>query len=75
MPGRRKAACRAAGPGARGRHAVVLEGIQGRAAAFIERLGGSYSGIIGLPLCETATLLNRLRFLRPEACAGGGGSA
>lgn len=35
-------------------------GIQGRAAAFIERLEGSYSGIMGLPLCETATLLNRI---------------
>ena len=51
-------------------------GIQGRAAAFIERLEGSYSGIMGLPLCETATLLNRLGFQHPEACAGGdGGSA
>ena len=36
-------------------------------------LGGSYSGIIGLPLCETATLLNRLGFLRLEAYAGGRG--
>ncbi|MCA1853866.1 MAG: Maf family nucleotide pyrophosphatase [Beggiatoa sp.] len=33
--------------------------IQGLAAAFIERLEGSYSGIMGLPLCETATLLYR----------------
>jgi septum formation protein len=31
--------------------------IQGRAAAFIERLEGSYSGIVGLPLFETAQLL------------------
>ncbi|HEY2344394.1 MAG TPA: Maf family protein [Xanthomonadaceae bacterium] len=31
--------------------------IQGRAAAFIEHLSGSYSGVMGLPLCETATLL------------------
>lgn len=31
--------------------------IQGRAAAFIERLEGSYSGVMGLPLCETAALL------------------
>ena len=50
--------------------------IQGIAAAFIERLEGSYSGIMGLPLCETATLLNRIGFPRHAACAGGGvGSA
>jgi septum formation protein len=34
--------------------------IQGRAAAFIERIEGSYSGIVGLPLYETAQLLARL---------------
>jgi len=39
-------------------------GIQGRAAEFIERIQGSYSGIMGLPLFETAALLRqaRLRF-------------
>jgi septum formation protein len=31
--------------------------IQGRAAAFIEHLSGSYSGVMGLPLYETARLL------------------
>lgn len=31
--------------------------IQGRAAAFIRRLEGSYSGVMGLPLHETARLL------------------
>lgn len=31
--------------------------IQGLAATFIERLDGSYSGIMGLPLYETARLL------------------
>jgi len=31
--------------------------IQGRAAAFVARIGGSYSGIMGLPLFETAGLL------------------
>lgn len=31
--------------------------IQGRAAAFIDRLSGSYSGVMGLPLHETAALL------------------
>lgn len=32
-------------------------GIQGRAALFIEEIRGSYSGIAGLPLCETGLLL------------------
>jgi nucleoside triphosphate pyrophosphatase len=32
-------------------------GIQGRAAAFIERIEGSYTGVMGLPLHETANLL------------------
>lgn len=31
--------------------------IQGRAAVFIEHLSGSYSGVMGLPLHETARLL------------------
>lgn len=31
--------------------------IQGRAAAFISHLSGSYSGVMGLPLFETAGLL------------------
>lgn len=32
-------------------------GIQGRAAAFISRIEGSYSAVMGLPLFETAELL------------------
>ncbi|HMW30890.1 Maf family protein [Plasticicumulans sp.] len=31
--------------------------VQGRAAVFIERLDGSYSGVMGLPLYETCELL------------------
>lgn len=31
--------------------------IQGRAGAFVEHIDGSYSGIMGLPLYETAVLL------------------
>ena len=34
--------------------------VQGRAAAFIEHISGSYSGIMGLPLFETARLLRGL---------------
>ncbi len=33
--------------------------IQGRAAAWIERIDGSYTGIMGLPLHETARLLRQ----------------
>jgi septum formation protein len=33
--------------------------VQGLAAAFISRLEGSYSGVVGLPLYETAALLAR----------------
>ena len=35
--------------------------VQGRAAAFITRIGGSYSGIMGLPLFETSQLLAEFR--------------
>jgi len=31
--------------------------IQGRGAVFVTRLEGSYSGVMGLPLCELAALL------------------
>jgi septum formation protein len=34
--------------------------VQGRAAAFIERIEGSYSGIMGLPVFETAQLLRTM---------------
>lgn len=34
-------------------------GIQGLAAVFVEHLQGSYSAVVGLPLMETAELLDR----------------
>lgn len=34
-------------------------GIQGVAGQFVEHLEGSYSGVVGLPLCETASLLRQ----------------
>ena len=40
-------------------------GIQGRAGAFIERIEGSYSGVMGLPLYETANLLRKFGELTP----------
>ncbi|MBB2495484.1 Maf family protein [Aquipseudomonas ullengensis] len=33
-------------------------GIQGLAAVFVRRIEGSYSAVVGLPLCETAQMLN-----------------
>ena len=38
-------------------------GVQGKAAAFIANISGSYSGIMGLPLHETAALLKATKFL------------
>lgn len=37
-------------------------GVQGRAAAFISHISGSYSGIMGLPMFETAQLLRSFGF-------------
>ena len=36
--------------------------VQGRAAAYIEHISGSYSGIMGLPMFETAQLLRQFGF-------------
>ena len=38
--------------------------IQGRAAAFVAAVQGSYSGVVGLPLCEVAGLLAGLGYMR-----------
>ena len=37
-------------------------GIQGRAAAYVQHMVGSYSGIMGLPMYETAQLLRAAGF-------------
>jgi len=34
-------------------------GIQGRAGLFVEYIAGSYTGVMGLPVCETGELLKR----------------
>ena len=39
-------------------------GIQGPAGAFVTRIDGSYSGVVGLPLWETRALLRELRVAR-----------
>ena len=41
--------------------------IQGQGAVFIERLEGSFSGVMGLPLFETAALLDAAGVLRWQA--------
>jgi septum formation protein len=40
-------------------------GIQGRAGAFVQRIEGSYSGVMGLPLFETANLLRKFGVVVP----------
>ena len=40
-------------------------GIQGRAGTFVEDLRGSYSGVVGLPIFETAQLLARCKIVIP----------
>ncbi len=37
-------------------------GIQGRAAAFVKSINGSYSNVVGLPLFETVNMLNAVGF-------------
>jgi len=37
-------------------------GIQGHAGMFVERLAGSYTGVMGLPLYETTQLLKRFGY-------------
>jgi septum formation protein len=44
--------------------------IQGRAAEFVARVNGSYSNVVGLPLYETAALLEGLGFRRGMPAVG-----
>lgn len=45
--------------------------VQGRAAVFIERINGSYSGIVGLPIFETAELLQAVGWIAMHSSAIG----
>ena len=40
-------------------------GIQELAACFVEKIEGSYTNVVGLPLAETVSLLLRLGIIRP----------
>ena len=37
--------------------------IQGKAGAWVKRIEGSYTGVMGLPLYETALLLNKIAYI------------
>jgi septum formation protein len=39
--------------------------IQGLGGAFVEQISGSYSGVVGLPLCETVALLKKFNIPTP----------
>lgn len=38
-------------------------GIQGRAGLFVDHLAGSYTGVMGLPVCETGLLLRSVGWI------------
>ena len=45
---------------AEGRDKAGAYAVQGRASMFIERIEGSYTGVVGLPLCEVIAALRAL---------------
>lgn len=49
--------------------------IQGRAGQFISEIRGSYSGVMGLPLFETAQLIAAMGMHHERRLPGGGGAA
>jgi len=49
--------------------------IQGRAGQFIVEIHGSYSGVMGLPLYETAQLITRMGMPQERRLPGGTGGA
>jgi septum formation protein len=46
-----------------GRDKAGAYAIQGRAAAFVESIDGSYTNVVGLPLCQVVAALRRLGWL------------
>lgn len=46
-----------------GRDKAGAYAVQGRAAVFIERIDGSYTNVVGLPLCEVVGALRALTWL------------
>ncbi|MEQ1555268.1 MAG: nucleoside triphosphate pyrophosphatase [Gallionella sp.] len=48
-----------------GRDKAGAYAIQGLGGAFVAHLSGSYSGVVGLPLCETVALLRKFNLAAP----------
>lgn len=46
-----------------GRDKAGAYAVQGRASVFVERIEGSYSGVVGLPLCEVVVALRAVGWL------------
>ena len=46
-----------------GRDKAGAYAVQGRASAFVERIEGSYTSVVGLPLCEVVVALRALGWL------------
>ena len=46
-----------------GRDKAGAYAVQGRAAAFVESVDGSYTGVVGLPLCEVIVAMRALGWL------------
>jgi septum formation protein len=46
-----------------GRDKAGAYAVQGRAAAFVEGIVGSYTNVVGLPLCEVVVAMRRLGWL------------
>ncbi len=46
-----------------GRDKAGAYAVQGRAAAFAQRIEGSYSNVVGLPLCEVAVAMRALGWI------------
>ncbi len=46
-----------------GRDKAGAYAVQGRASAFVERIDGSYSGVVGLPLCEVVVAMRAAGWL------------
>ena len=49
--------------GGEGRDKAGAYAVQGRAAAFVERIDGSFTGVVGLPVCELVVALRALGWL------------
>jgi septum formation protein len=46
-----------------GRDKAGAYAVQGRAAAFVESIDGSYTNVVGLPLCQVVAAMRRLGWL------------